>query len=107
MLFKALAVAAATAAVEQDVPAVVYHGCWWGRQSSGLSANRRDKLHYFYSFLPPLTHLLVALFVYPSRRLGISLTHEVRCISSRAARRPCISSRVSVHLTCGLPQLHF
>ena len=38
-----------------------------------------------------------SLFVYPSRRLGISSTHEVRRISSRAARRPCISSRASVH----------
>ena len=36
-------------------------------------------------------------FFYPSRRLGISLTHEVRRISSRSARRPCISSRVSVY----------
>ena len=36
-------------------------------------------------------------FFYPSRRLGISLTREVRRISSRAARRPCISSRASVH----------
>ena len=34
---------------------------------------------------------------YPSRRLGISLTHEVRRISSRSASRPCISSRFSVH----------
>ena len=39
-----------------------------------------------------------SFFVYPSRRLGISLTHEVRHISSRAARRPCISSRAGVYL---------
>ena len=41
-------------------------------------------------------------FFYPSRRLGISSPHEVRCISSRAARRPCISSRASVHFPCDL-----
>ena len=38
-----------------------------------------------------------SFFFYPSRRLGISSPHEVRCISSRSASRPCISSRVSVH----------
>jgi len=43
-----------------------------------------------------------SVFVYPSRRLGISSPHNVRCISSRAASRPCISSRASVHLACGL-----
>ena len=36
-------------------------------------------------------------FFYPSRRLGISSPHEVRWISSRAASRPCISSRTSVY----------
>ena len=41
-------------------------------------------------------------FFYPSLRLGISSPREVRCISSRAASRPCISSRVSVYLSCGL-----
>jgi hypothetical protein len=30
------------------------------------------------------------------------LTHGVRRISSRAAHRPCISSRVSVYIPCGL-----
>ena len=39
-----------------------------------------------------------SLFVYPSRRLGISSPHNVRCISSRSASRPCISSRAGVHL---------
>ncbi len=43
-----------------------------------------------------------AFVFYPSHGLGISLTHAVRRISSRAARRPCISSRAGVHLPCGL-----
>ena len=38
-----------------------------------------------------------SFFVYPSRRLGISSPREAWCISSRAASRPCISSRASVH----------
>ena len=43
-----------------------------------------------------------AFVFYPSHGLGISLTHAVRRISSRAACRPCISSRAGVHLPCGL-----
>ena len=46
-----------------------------------------------------------AFVFYPSHGLGISLTHAVRRISSRAARRPCISSRVGVHLPFGLMRL--
>jgi len=43
-----------------------------------------------------------SLFVYPSRRLGISSSHKVRCISSRAAMPPLYlitRQRVSI---CGL-----
>ena len=37
-------------------------------------------------------------FFYPSRRLGISSPHNVRCISSRGGNAaPCISSRASVY----------
>ena len=39
-----------------------------------------------------------SFFVYPSCRLGISSPHNVRCISSKAVHRLCISSRASVHL---------
>ena len=38
-----------------------------------------------------------SFFVYPSRRLGISSPREAWWISSRAASRPCISSRASVY----------
>ncbi len=34
---------------------------------------------------------------YPSRGVGISSPHEMRCIQPRAASRPCISSRFSVY----------
>ena len=49
--------------------------------------------------LPPKKNELLftknSFFFYPSRRLGISSPYEVRCISSRSASRPCISSRVA------------
>ena len=75
--------------------------------SSGASEKTANGC-FSLAYLPPLLtkkkllSIKSSFFVYPSRRLGISLTHGVRCISSRAAHRPCISSRASVHLTCGL-----
>ena len=57
-------------------------------ESSNLSFSAKKEVTFVYQKL---------LLFYPSRRLGISSPHEVRCISSRSASRPCISSRVSVH----------
>ena len=44
-----------------------------------------------------LRDYMSACLVRRGRKRLISSPHNVRCISSRAACRPCISSRVSVH----------
>ena len=73
-----------------------------GAPAKGVGrVNRRESSNLSFSAKKFDKFRLVEFF-YPIRRLGISSPREAWCISSRAARRPCISSRASVHLTCGL-----
>jgi len=65
---------------------VLQYFCWRRRGKSATPPTKRE-----------LLSTQSSLFVYPSRRLGISSPREAWRISSSAAHRPCISSRASVH----------
>ena len=71
---------------------------WWNGRHAGLRNQWATVQVRVLSPAPKNPHSKECGFFYPSRRLGISSPREVRCISSRAASRPCISSRASVHL---------
>ena len=74
---------------------------WWNRQTRYFEVVVRRLVGVQVPPTAPTKKELLStkssFFVYPSRRLGISSPREVRCISSRAAHRPCISSRASVY----------